>query len=93
MVFGPPLPTRRRWCGTSSVNGNVYVPSGIGSGYQGDVARSLEKWDVKEKACEWKWEKLAGLKEGRFSREVVDAIGYRGKLCMVNVEFSFDHNV
>ncbi|KAK4379578.1 hypothetical protein RND71_001440 [Anisodus tanguticus] len=82
--FGPPLPTPRRWCGTSSVNGNVYVASGIGSGYHGDVARSLEKWDVKEKACEWKWEKLAGLKDGRFSREAVDAIGYRGKLCMVN---------
>ncbi|KAJ8573481.1 hypothetical protein K7X08_009992 [Anisodus acutangulus] len=82
--FGPPMPTPRRWCGTSSVNGNVYVASGIGSGYHGDVARSLEKWDVKEKACEWKWEKLAGLKDGRFSREAVDAIGYRGKLCMVN---------
>ncbi|MCD7450999.1 hypothetical protein HAX54_009267 [Datura stramonium] len=85
--FGPPLPTPRRWCGTSSVNGNVYVASGIGSAYHGDVARSLEKWDVKEKADhQWKWEKLAGLKDGRFSREFVDAIGYRGKLCMVNVK-------
>ncbi|XP_060169050.1 F-box/kelch-repeat protein SKIP25-like [Lycium barbarum] len=84
--FGPPLHTPRRWCGTSSVNGKVYVASGIGSAYHGDVARSLEKWDVKKKASEWKWEKLAGLKDGRFSREAVDAIGYRGKLCMVNIK-------
>ncbi|MCD7473189.1 hypothetical protein HAX54_014844 [Datura stramonium] len=33
-----------------------------------------------------KWEEVAGLKDGRFSREFVDAIGYRGKLCMVNVK-------
>ncbi|OIT22161.1 PREDICTED: F-box/kelch-repeat protein SKIP25-like [Nicotiana attenuata] len=84
--FGPQLPTPRRWCGTSSVDGNVYVASGIGSVYDGDVARSLEKWDVKKKANEWKWEKMAGLKDGRFSREAVDAIGYRGKLCMVNIK-------
>ncbi|XP_009606210.1 F-box/kelch-repeat protein SKIP25-like [Nicotiana tabacum] len=84
--FGPKLPTPRRWCGTTSVHGNVYIASGIGSVYDGDVARSLEKWDVKKKANEWKWEKMAGLKDGRFSREAVDAIGYRGKLCMVNIK-------
>ncbi|CAN4110504.1 unnamed protein product [Withania somnifera] len=84
--FGPPLPMPRRWCGTSAINGNVYVASGMGSAYQGDVARSLEKWDVKEKADQWKWEKLTGFKDGRFSREFVEAIGYRGKLCMVNVK-------
>ncbi|KAM3357738.1 F-box/kelch-repeat protein SKIP25 [Capsicum galapagoense] len=83
--FGPPLAAPRRWCGSSSVNGNVYVASGMGSTYHSDVARSLEKWDVNGKAHEkWKWEKLAGLKDGKFSREFVDAIGYRGKLCMVN---------
>lgn len=70
----------------SCVNGNVYVASGMGSAYNGDVARSLEKWDVKEKDDQWKWEKLAGLKDGRFCREFVDAIGYRGKLCMVNIK-------
>nr|XP_004229582.1 F-box/kelch-repeat protein SKIP25-like [Solanum lycopersicum] len=84
--FGPNLSTPRRWCGSSSVNGNVYVASGMGSAYHGDVARSLEKWDVKEKVDQWKWEKLKGLKDGRFCREFVDAIGYRGKLCMVNIK-------
>lgn len=83
--LGPRLSTPRRWCGTSSVNGNVYVASGMGSAYHGDVGRSLEKWDVKEKADQWKWEKLEGLKDGSFCREFVDAIGYRGKLCMVNI--------
>lgn len=87
--FGPNLGTPRRWCGMSCVNGNVYVASGMGSAYNGDVARSLEKWDVKEKDDQWKWEKLAGLKDGRFCREFVDAIGYRGKLCMVNINLRF----
>lgn len=31
------------------------------------------------------WERKSGLKDGRFSREAIDAIGWRGKLCMVNV--------
>lgn len=35
---------------------------------------------------EWRWEKVKGLKDGKFSREAIDAIGWRGKLCMVNVK-------
>ncbi|KAF9606463.1 hypothetical protein IFM89_025293, partial [Coptis chinensis] len=33
------------------------------------------------------WEKVASLKHGgRFSREAVEAVGWRGKLCVVNVK-------
>lgn len=35
---------------------------------------------------EWEWEKLSGLRDARFSRDAVDAVGWRGKLCMVNVK-------
>ncbi|XP_060179622.1 F-box/kelch-repeat protein SKIP25-like isoform X2 [Lycium barbarum] len=34
----------------------------------------------------WKWEEMSGLKDGKFSREAIDAIGWKGKLCMVNVK-------
>ena len=44
----------------------------------------MEEWDLKRKV--WKWEKKAALKDGRFSREAVEAVGYRGRLCMVNVK-------
>ncbi|XP_052192212.1 F-box/kelch-repeat protein SKIP25-like [Diospyros lotus] len=83
---GPPLAAPRRWCAAGSIGGAVYVASGVGSHYQGDVARSVEKWNMNMKDKEWFWEKMAGLKDGRFSREAVAAIGYRGKLCMVNVK-------
>lgn len=75
---GPSFTAPRRWCATGSVHGQVYVASGVGSGYQGDVARTLEKWDVGKKAADWKWEKLSSLKDGRFCREAVEAIGYKG---------------
>lgn len=32
------------------------------------------------------WEKVSGLKDGRFSRDAIDAVGWKGKLCMVNVK-------
>ncbi|TQE09010.1 hypothetical protein C1H46_005393 [Malus baccata] len=86
--FGPPLAEPRRWCATGTVGGKVYVASGIGSNYRGDVARSMEEWGMKKKKKEASssWVKKAGLKDGRFSREAVEAIGYRGKLWMVNVK-------
>lgn len=63
------------------------MASGVGPQYQSDVARSVEKWDLKgRKNKEWKWEKMEGLKGGRFSREAVEAVGYKGKLYMVNVK-------
>nr|GMD71752.1 F-box/kelch-repeat protein SKIP25-like [Ipomoea batatas] len=77
---GPPFTAPRRWCATGSVHGQVYVASGVGSGYQGDVARSLEKWDVSEKPGDWKWEKLTSLKNGQFCREAVEGVGYKGSL-------------
>ncbi|KAE8673800.1 Glutathione S-transferase TAU 8 [Hibiscus syriacus] len=84
--YGPQIPTPRRWCATGSVRGVVYMASGIGSLYKGDVARSLEQWDLNKKRENWRWENKAELKDGRFSREAVEAVGYRGKLCMVNVK-------
>ncbi|EEF38367.1 Protein AFR, putative [Ricinus communis] len=84
--FGPPFTTPRRWCATGSVNNTVYLASGVGLQYNGDVARSMEKWDMKDNKTKWKWEKLGSLKDGRFSREAVEAVGWKGKLCMVNVK-------
>ncbi|KAL3516676.1 hypothetical protein ACH5RR_023578 [Cinchona calisaya] len=84
--LGPPLLTPRRWCITGSADGAVYVVSGVGSSYRGDVARSVEKWDMKTKESEWNWEKMASLKDGRYSREAVEAVGYNGKLCIVNIK-------
>ncbi|KAF3614321.1 F-box/kelch-repeat protein SKIP25 [Capsicum annuum] len=40
----------------------------------------------KEGKSGWKWEEMSGLKDGKFSREAIEAIGWRGKLCMVNVK-------
>ncbi|KAJ8754442.1 hypothetical protein K2173_002893 [Erythroxylum novogranatense] len=34
----------------------------------------------------WKWEKVKCLKDGRFCRDAVDAVGWREKLCMVNMK-------
>ncbi|CAL9006129.1 unnamed protein product [Prunus brigantina] len=84
--FGPPLPKPRRFCAAGTVGGKVYVASGMGTTYRGDVARSMEEWDMKGKEVSASWVKKAGLKDGRFSREAVEAIGYRGKLWMVNVK-------
>lgn len=62
------------------------MASGVGSHYRGNVARVMEEWDLKKDSDNWKWETKAGLKDGRFSREAIEAVGYRGKLCMVNVK-------
>lgn len=69
-----------------SVGGVVYVASGVGAHYRGDVARSMKKWDLKSDREDWKWEKKAQLKDGRFSREAVEAVGFKGNLCMVNLK-------
>ncbi|KAL3815187.1 hypothetical protein ACJIZ3_016455 [Penstemon smallii] len=84
--FGPPFSTPRRWCVAGSIHGAVYVASGKGAQYHGDVARSLERWDMPKKDIEWNWEKRASLRDARFSREAVEAMGYKGKLCMVNIK-------
>ncbi|KAI4327945.1 hypothetical protein L6164_020349 [Bauhinia variegata] len=94
--FGPTLATPRRWCAVGALRGAIYVASGIGFQFSLDVARSLEKWDLQTKKKDdkkdpnvnlgGKWEKKAALKDGRFSRDAIDAVGWRGKLCMVNVK-------
>ncbi|KAK6782746.1 hypothetical protein RDI58_020542 [Solanum bulbocastanum] len=94
---GPRFETPRRWCVAGASQGVVYVASGIGSSYNPEVAQSVEKWDLKsyctkyscnhhDKNKVWKWEKMGGLKDGKFSREAIEAVGWRGKLCMVNVK-------
>jgi hypothetical protein len=72
------------------------VASGIGSQFNTDVSKSVEKWDLQSKnvgistiankTITWKWEKVKGLKDGRFCRDAIDAVGWRGKLCMVNMK-------
>ncbi|KAI5656668.1 hypothetical protein M9H77_25461 [Catharanthus roseus] len=97
-TYGPPLAAPRRWCAAGASRGVVYVASGIGSHYNPEVARSVEKWDLEinhrrsvikrrgPQQTTWKWEKIEGMRDGKFSREAIDAIGWRGKLCMVNVK-------
>ncbi|XP_022868462.1 F-box/kelch-repeat protein SKIP25-like [Olea europaea var. sylvestris] len=96
-TYGPPFAAPRRWCIAGASRGVVYVASGIGSRYNTELARSVEKWDLKNInnngfrsplgiEPSWKWEKMGELKDGKFSRESVDAIGWRGTLCMVNVK-------
>ncbi|KAL2472264.1 F-box/kelch-repeat protein SKIP25 [Abeliophyllum distichum] len=92
-TYGPPLITPRRWCAAGAYGDVVYVASGIGSHYNTEVARSVEKWELKTNSShlnhpknDWRWERMGGLKHGNFSRDAIDAIGWRGKLCMVNVK-------
>ncbi|KAL2668181.1 hypothetical protein AAZV13_01G114000 [Glycine max] len=82
--FGPTLSTPRRWCALGSLGPTVYVASGIGSHFSIHVARSLQKWNLQNPNAVW--EKKTELKDGRFSREAIDAVGWKQKLCMVNVK-------
>ncbi|KAL1556940.1 hypothetical protein AAHA92_12490 [Salvia divinorum] len=90
-TLGPQLAAPRRWCAAGASRGAVIVASGVGPQYNTDVARSVEKWDVDshhhQPPCHrrWTWQKMGNLKDGRFSRDAIDAVGWRGKLCMVNV--------
>ncbi|PHT58550.1 F-box/kelch-repeat protein SKIP25 [Capsicum baccatum] len=83
---GPQLATPRRWCAAGASHGVVYVASGVGSHYNPEVARSVEKWDMNRNNRNHLWEKMNCLKDGKFSREAIEAVGWRGKLCMVNVK-------
>ncbi|KAJ9558607.1 hypothetical protein OSB04_013221 [Centaurea solstitialis] len=89
-ILGPPLSDPRRWCAAGSIGGAVYVASGVGARYRGDVARRVERWDVKRRRLQW--EEVAAMNDGRFSREAVEAVGYKGKLCMVNVKGNVVYN-
>ncbi|XP_075508445.1 F-box/kelch-repeat protein SKIP25-like [Primulina tabacum] len=87
-THGPSLRKPRRWCAAGALRAAVFVASGIGSHYNTDVARSVDKWylDYQCEKHEWRWEKMRNLKDGKFSREAIEAVGWRGKLCMVNVK-------
>ncbi|OMO91371.1 Kelch-type beta propeller [Corchorus capsularis] len=88
--LGPPLATPRRWCAAGACGSAIYVASGIGSHFSTDVARSLERLDLEmedddEVSIGARWKKMRQLKDGRFSTDAIDAVGWRGKLCVVNV--------
>ncbi|XP_022737478.1 F-box/kelch-repeat protein SKIP25 [Durio zibethinus] len=83
---GPAMATPRRWCAAGASGPTIYVASGIGSNFSTDVARSLERWDLEDDEMnDTRWKKMRQLKDGRFSRDAIDAVGWRRKLCMVNV--------
>ncbi|CAL9074259.1 unnamed protein product [Musa textilis] len=81
--LGPPLHAPRRWCAAGSAGGVVYLASGVGTGYNTEVARSAERWDPAAPGAVW--DRVAPVRNGRFSREAVEAVASEGKLCMVNV--------
>ncbi|XP_073277072.1 F-box/kelch-repeat protein SKIP25-like [Primulina huaijiensis] len=87
-AHGPSILKPRRWCAAGASRTTVFVASGIGSHYNTDVARSVDKWDLNFQSDkqEWSWEKMRNLKDGKFSRDAIEAVGWRGKLCMVNVK-------
>ncbi|XP_055821889.1 F-box/kelch-repeat protein SKIP25-like [Solanum dulcamara] len=85
--YGPRLAAPRRWCAAGALGNVVYVASGVGSHYNVQVARSVVKWDLDNSSGPNSvWEEISGLKDGKFSREAIEAIGWKGKLCMVNVK-------
>ncbi|EXB57590.1 hypothetical protein L484_022697 [Morus notabilis] len=43
----------------------------------------VERWDLERESS---WERVGDLKDGRVSRDAIDAVGWRGKLYMVNVK-------
>lgn len=85
------MATPRRWCAAGACGPTIYVASGIGSNFSTDVAKSLERWDMEledgddEMNIDARWKKMRRLKDVRFSRDAIDAVGWRRKLCMVNV--------
>lgn len=88
---GPPLSAPRRWCAAGVSRGAVYVASGVGSHFSTDVARSVEKWELNSNNNHrssadrsWRWQKLREMRNTRFSRDAIEAVGWRGKLCVVN---------
>uniref|UniRef100_A0A7N1A5G6 F-box/kelch-repeat protein SKIP25 n=1 Tax=Kalanchoe fedtschenkoi TaxID=63787 RepID=A0A7N1A5G6_KALFE len=84
-AYGPEMACPRRWCVAGSSGGSVYVASGVGSQFKTSVARSVERWRFGEEGKS-RWEEMRAMKDGRLSREAVEAVGCRGKLYMVNVK-------
>ncbi|KMT11511.1 hypothetical protein BVRB_5g108300 [Beta vulgaris subsp. vulgaris] len=84
--YGPALPVPRRWCIAGALDGSLYMASGVGPHFSTDLARSVEKCDMSQSQLCWDWDKVSCLRDGRFSREAADAVGWQGCLCMVNVK-------
>ncbi|GJW23842.1 F-box/kelch-repeat protein SKIP25 [Tanacetum coccineum] len=91
---GPEMKNPRRWCVAGSSRAAVVCASGIGSHYSQTVARSVDKWvlpetnlyDQKSENTNGVWIKMKSLKDVKFSREAIDAVGVNGKLYMVNAK-------
>ncbi|CAA0838294.1 F-box/kelch-repeat protein SKIP25 [Striga hermonthica] len=94
---GPQLAAPRRWCAVGSAGGAVYVASGMGAGYSCDVARTIERWNLesipdpdlaaaRRRRTPPAWRRMTDMKDGKFSRDAIEAVGWRGRLCMVNVK-------
>ncbi|KAL6578620.1 hypothetical protein OROMI_008836 [Orobanche minor] len=89
---GPPFSAPRRWCAVGASRGDVYVASGMGATYHRDVAWLAEKWElgtqrsVLEHRQRCTWRKMRNLNVVRFSCDAIEAVGWRGKLCMVNMK-------
>ena len=60
----------------------MYVAGGMGGSYSLEVAKTVERWDVRNDVVE----KKGRLRDVRMSREAIEAVGWRGKLWMVNVK-------
>lgn len=83
-ALGPKLPNPRRWCAAGASRAVVYVASGIGSNYNTDVARSVERWDVNchrhhhqpPRRRRWTWQKMGNLKDGnaKFHTEITSSV-------------------
>ncbi|CAF2044423.1 F-box/kelch-repeat protein SKIP25 [Brassica rapa] len=82
---GPPIGSPRRWCATGACGGVIYIASGVSSQFSSTVAKSIEKLDLTDHNRS-NWEKLREMRDLRFSREAIDAVGWRRKLLMVNVK-------
>lgn len=86
---GPQIGSPRRWCATGAFDGAIYIASGVSSQFSSTVAKSVEKLDLTDQISNnrrFNWEKLRDMRDLRFSREAIDAVGYRRKLLMVNVK-------
>ncbi|VVA93212.1 unnamed protein product [Arabis nemorensis] len=86
---GPKIRSPRRWCVTGAYDGVIYVASGISSQFSTTVAKSIEKLDLNREKLDLNrnnWEELREMRDLRFSREAIEAVGWRKKLLMVNVK-------
>ncbi|GKB27766.1 F-box/kelch-repeat protein SKIP25 [Tanacetum coccineum] len=89
-----PLTTPRRWCAAGAFQETLIIASGVGTHYTQSVSHTCEKWvllkndtnDHKRKISHGFFEKMRNLKNSKLCREAIDAVGLRGKLCMVNVK-------